>query len=215
MLIFGHTGFTLATAVLFNGAFAKHYNLPDCGDKLSRNNRPLPEQLCRQSFSSKAELWLTSLGNRIDIRLLLIGSLLPDLVDKPVGRFFFRDIFNNGYIFCHTLLFLIIMTLIGLFIYCSRKKTWLLALSFGTFTHFILDGMWQIPRTLLWPLYGISFGTHELTSLSEWIQMLFQNLLIYPVISILELAGAVIIIWFVYVLVRRKHFYMFLRNGAS
>lgn len=211
--MFGHTGITLAVAVLLNGALTKRYSLPARRDELGGKPTPSPEKLSRQGRSSSALLWLTSLGNRVDIRLLLIGSLLPDIVDKPLGLFFFRDTFSNGTIFCHTLLFLIVITLVGLYLYRSRKKIWLLVLSFGTFTHLILDAMWLTPRTLLWPLYGLSFDRYDPIALSDWIRKLFHKLLIFPAIFIPELLGAAIIIWFAWLLVRRGNLYAFIRNG--
>jgi hypothetical protein len=36
-----------------------------------------------------------------DIRLLILGSLLPDLIDKPLGHIILPE--NNGRIFAHTL----------------------------------------------------------------------------------------------------------------
>jgi len=213
MLIFGHTGITLGAAVLLNGALAKRYTLPARRDELRGEPPPSPEKLSRQGRSSTAVSWLISLAYRLDIRLLLIGSLLPDIVDKPIGLFLFRDTFGSGRIFCHTLLFLIVITLVGLYLYRSRKQTRLLVLSFGTFTHLILDAMWRTPRTLLWPLYGLSFERYDLINLSYWIQKIFHTLLVYPAIWITELVGATIVIWFVWLLVRRGSFYAFLRNG--
>jgi membrane-bound metal-dependent hydrolase YbcI (DUF457 family) len=153
------------------------------------------------------------LGNRVDIRLLLIGSLLPDIVDKPLGLFLFQDIFGTRRIFCYMLLFLIVISLVGLYLYRSRKKTWLLVLSFGTFTHLILDMMWLTPRTLLWPLYGLSFERYDFINLSYWIQRMLDNIFIDLAIGITELAGAAIAILFVWLLVRKGNFYAFLRNG--
>ncbi len=89
MLIFGHTGITLAATVLLNGTLAKRYTLPTRRDELSGNPPPSPEKLSRQGRSSSAVSWLTSLAYRVDIRLLLIGSLLTDIVDKPLGLFLF------------------------------------------------------------------------------------------------------------------------------
>lgn len=210
MLIFGHTVITLAAAVLLNGALARRYTLPTRRDELGGNPPPSPEKLSRQGRSSSAVSWLTSLAYRVDIRLLLIGSLLPDIVDKPVGLFLFRDTFSSGRIFCHTLLFLIVITLAGLYLYRSRKKTWLLVLSFGTFMHLILDQMWLTPRTLLWPLYGFSFERIDPT---HWTWDMFHALLTNPMVWISELVGAAIVIWFVWLLVRRRTFRTFLRNG--
>jgi len=69
MLIFGHAGITLGATALLNGALTKSYSL------------------CAGGRAS----WLASLGNRIDIRLLLLGSLLPDIIDKPAGQFSFDE----------------------------------------------------------------------------------------------------------------------------
>ena len=217
MLIFGHTGITLAAAVLLEGALAKRHALPTRTDELTGQPQPSAKESLPQNYSRGAVSWITSLANRIDIRILLIGSLLPDIVDKAVGYFFFRDTFSNGQIFCHTLLFLIVITLGGLYLYWSRHRTWLLTLSFGTFTHLILDGMWLTPQTLLWPLYGFSF---EKLGFIDWMLILvyiFEGLMSYNPeyvgVAVVEFVGVVIVVWFVWFLVRRRRLYTFIRNG--
>jgi membrane-bound metal-dependent hydrolase YbcI (DUF457 family) len=152
------------------------------------------------------------LAGRIDIRILLIGSLLPDIIDKPIGRFFFREIFHNGRIFSHTLLFLIIITAGGVILYRTSKKTWLMALACGTFTHLIFDGMWMSPHTLLWPLYGFSFGKHPV-SVWSWIASVLHQVAANPWALIPETAGIIIIAWFAWQLARRKKLLAFLRYG--
>ncbi len=211
MLLFGHAGITLGTAVLLNGTLTKIQTIVTKTNQLEEQPQASTgTPVSRSSSSSGVPPWFTSLADRIDIRLLLIGSLLPDIIDKPIGRFLFRETFNNGSIFCHTLLFLIVITAGGLYLYRYRNKTWLLALSFGTFIHLILDGMWLAPQTLLWPLYGFSF---ERIDVNSWIQHLFYNLLNKPVVGIPELVGAAIIIWFVWLLVHRGTLYAFIRSG--
>lgn len=211
MLIFGHAGITLCTAVLLNGALCKGYPLTTKANKLKGHLLPSSELVPDQNQTSRNRTsWLTSLGNRIDIRLLVIGSLLPDIIDKPVGTFFLRDTFSNGRIFCHTLLFLLIITLTGLYLYQSYRKVWLLVLSFGTFTHLIFDQMWLEPRTLLWPLYGFAFKRIDLT---DWIPGILHALLTNPSVYIPELIGASILIWFVLLLVQKGKIYAFVKNG--
>ena len=97
---------------------------------------------------------LKSLGQHIDIRILLIGSLLPDIIDKPLGYLIFPETLANGRIFCHTFLFLFLVIAIGLYFHRKVKSNWLLVLSFGTFTHLVFDQIWLAPHTLFWPLYG-------------------------------------------------------------
>ena len=141
MLVFGHIGITLGAAVLLSGAGLSKITRKEVSGSSSH--------FSQVALNHKAS-WLTYLGSRMDIRLLFVGSLLPDIVDKPVGQFFFRETFSNGRIFCHTLLFLILITLAGLYLYKSRRKTSLLAVSFGAFTHPIFDQLWYAPRTLFW-----------------------------------------------------------------
>ena len=195
MLVLGHAGITLGTAAVLSAALGS-----------SRSSQVVPLD---NSTSQKAS-WLTLLGRRIDIRLLLIGSLLPDIIDKPVGQVFFRETLSNGRIFCHTLLFLIIITLAGSYLYRYRSKIWLLVLSFGTFMHLVCDQMWRSPRTLLWPVYGLAFERADLT---DWMSNMLYALLTYPEVYIPELVGAVIIIWFTVELVRRRKVFAFVRYG--
>jgi len=202
MLIFGHTGITLGTALLGNTALRKGYARRDGKGKAGTPPRRSLEAEPAQNALSSDRVWqITSLGNRIDTRVLLIGSLLPDIIDKPVGQFFFRDIFSNGRICCHTIIFLLLIALIGIYLYRSRGKTWLLTLGFGTFTHLIFDQMWLIPQTLLWPLYGFAFEKLDLTA---WTQNIFYALYTDPVVYVPELLGIVILSWYGLVLVRTR-----------
>ncbi len=211
MLLFGHAGITLGAVVLLNSTLAKIQTITTkANQSRERSQASTGMPVSQNSSSSGVPSWFTSLVGRIDIRLLLIGSLLPDIIDKPIGRFFFRETFNNGSIYCHTLLFLIVITAGGLYLYWDRNKTWLLVLSFGNFMHLILDGMWLTPRTLLWPLYGFSF---ERIDVNSWIQHLFYNLLNKPAVGIPELVGAAITIWFVWLLVHRRTLCAFIRSG--
>ncbi len=136
MLVFGHTGITLGATILLAGALKSTVSPHVRGNKLTGQEFPVTNDSPRNKLS-----WFIFLRQYIDIRLLLIGSLLPDIIDKPLGQFFFRETFSSGRIFAHTLLFFVLITLAGYYLYHKRNKTWLLALSFGTFTHLILDQM--------------------------------------------------------------------------
>jgi membrane-bound metal-dependent hydrolase YbcI (DUF457 family) len=195
MLIFGHAGITLGAALLGNTALGKG------------SPKAEPSQ---NALSGGRASWFTSLMNHVDVRLLLVGSLFPDIIDKPVGQFFFRDIFSNGRIFSHTLLFVLFITLFAIYLYRSREKTWLLVLSFGTFTHLICDQMWLTPQTLLWPLYGFAFERLDLTF---WTQNIFYALFSAPGVYIPELLGLMILGWFGLTLVRRRKLGRFIKSG--
>lgn len=196
MLPLGHAGITLGAAVLINGALSKVV--------------PLEIPAAPGSPAGRITGWFAALGNRFDIRLLMAGSLLPDIIDKPVGQLFFRETFNNGRIFCHTLLFLILITVAALLLYHRRGRTWLLVVSSGTFAHLICDQMWLNVGTLLWPIYGVTFTEVELEG---WAGNIFSALLSNPEVYIPELVGGVILVLFLWVLVRNRSLPGFMRRG--
>ncbi|MBI2076104.1 MAG: metal-dependent hydrolase [Candidatus Aenigmarchaeota archaeon] len=90
----------------------------------------------------------TKLKKDIDYRFLILGSLLSDIIDKPLGNIVLYNLLNNGRIIGHTLLFAVILAAIGLY----RKR--IVYLAGGVFSHLALDRMWGDPQTLLWPLLG-------------------------------------------------------------
>lgn len=189
MLILAHTGITLGVATLIAGAVDKKQASPDT--KTS---------------------WFTSLSRYVDIRILLVGSMLPDIIDKPVGQYFFRETFSNGRIFSHTLLFLIILTGIGFYLYKRHRQVWMLTLAAGTFFHLAMDGMWAAPATLFWPLLGLTFEKEELTN---WLANILRALFSHAVVYIPELTGLAIWLWFGAALVARKKVGAFLKYGKA
>ena len=89
-------------------------------------------------------------------------------------------------------------------------KTRGLALSFGTLLHLILDQMWHEPKTLLWPIFGIGFERIETT---YWLVNILRVLLEEPGAYVPELAGFVVLVSFVWELIKRRAIIRFLRKG--
>ncbi|MBI2860434.1 MAG: metal-dependent hydrolase [Chloroflexi bacterium] len=185
MLLLGHTGITLGAAVLLAGVVSR-------------------------TVAPTGRSWLTLLASRIDIRLLMVGALLPDLIDKPVGQFFFRETFSHGRIFSHTLLFLLALTLAGIYLRRRYGSTWLLALSAGTLTHLAFDEMWRAPATLFWPMLGLAFDRIDL---AEWMPNILHALLNDPSVYVPELLGAGVLAWLGVTLLRRRKLRAFVRHG--
>lgn len=211
MLLLGHVGIALGAAVLLDSIISK--NRPYIATRynaVEHSRSPSESVAAHESTSSPNSSVFKSLANHMDIRILFIGAILPDIVDKPIGQYFLRDTFSTGRIYCHTLLFAVILLLAGLYLYRSRKKTWLLVLSFGTFIHLILDQMWFNTRTFLWPLYGFTFERKDLT---DWTLEMFRRLVSDPQVYVLEIIGAAVLIWFIVTLARNKTFYAFIKNG--
>ncbi len=208
MLPFGHIGITLASVSLGFGLRDKlrHGLTEDGVEEIS----PTRESHSSNDHPSSKTSFFRSLAKRMDIRFLLVGSLLPDIIDKPIGVYFFRETFSTGRIFSHTLLFLISITIIGFLIKKYSGKTGGLALSFGALFHLILDEMWLMPKTLLWPLFGIGFEKYEI---GNWLMNMLHGLLENPKLYVSEMIGFVVLILFIWELLQRRAIIRFLGKG--
>jgi len=195
MLLLGHVGITLGAAALLS-TIIRNQDLPctrrnEVQKSSSRSFNIV--QIANDSQDHKKSR-LASLLTHLDIRPLIIGSLLPDIIDKPIGLYFLRKTFSSSRIFGHTLLFSILAALTGIYFYRRYRKAQTLNLSFGTITHLILDEMWHSPKTLFWPLRGYKF---EKEDTSHWIEKMFRKLHTEPKVYVPELIGAVVLTWFV------------------
>jgi len=208
LLVFSHAGITLGAVTIINGIATeviskreKIYHEPEPDD-----NAP------GKPFSRGLFSWFARLSRRLDIRILLVGALLPDIIDKPLGHILFREYLSSGRTFAHTLLFAVLITLGGLVIRYRTGKNWMLVLSLGTFVHLILDEMWkqQWRSTILWPFYGLEFPRAELTG---WTENIWHALLHEPTVYIPEIIGAVVLLLFLWVLVRNRNLISFLKRG--
>jgi inner membrane protein len=191
VLVLGHMGITLGAAVLLDSAL--------------RQRHPFSASAIKEMEQTKP-----SLLSSIDLRILLLGALLPDIIDKPVGTLIFRDTFDNGRIFSHTLLFLVVISLAGFYLWHRYGKTWLLVLSFGIFLHLLLDQMYRDPRTFLWPVYGFTFRK---TDVGDFTGRIMHQLHADVAIWVPEIVGAAILVCFVLLLVRRGRVLAFARSG--
>ncbi|MDF1595514.1 MAG: metal-dependent hydrolase [Acidimicrobiia bacterium] len=94
----------------------------------------------------------------VDLRFLALGAILPDLIDKPIGTILFADTFESGQIFGHSLLFSsMLMVMVLLFTGRGVRRRRLMALAIGSLFHLVLDGMWTVKETFLWPAFGWGF----------------------------------------------------------
>ncbi len=200
MFLFGHVGITLGVTTLVNGLVSLKTS--------SQRNSSVLNTIGVDDRKISMTGWFESLGKFLDIRLLIIGSMLPDIIDKPLASFVN---FGNGRSVSHTLLFALIFVLPGIYFYISRRWTWFLALAIGIVFHLILDLMWQTPRTLFWPYYGWIFPPKATTDvLNVWISILITDRLT----EAFELAGFIIFAVFLWTLIRQRKLIPFLIKGT-
>ncbi len=147
----------------------------------------------------------------VDYRLVVVGSMLPDLVDKPVGIFLLGDVLHNGRIFTHSLLVFLAFALVAVYLWRRYGKNWGIVLSVSWALHLVFDGMWHMSETLFWPLLGWGFPQRVG---SGWITSLFQAFLTDPETIIEEsLGGAILAVLALRLLIARR-VRVFIRTGA-
>lgn len=133
---------------------------------------------------------------KIDLRVVAVLAMLPDLLDKFFGHVLLSEDLNNGRIFAHSLLFLLVagvMFGIGL-----RAWSWVYTLPL--LAHQMFDRMWEGPHTWLWPLLGLAFEKKDYDPLSLWLHELTD-----PYVIVTEALGlAVIVFIFIYFRMYRK-----------
>lgn len=93
----------------------------------------------------------------VDLKWIAFGALLPDFIDKPLGRIVLAETIGSGRIFAHTLVFAIFLGLAAYYI--LQQKGWItpLIIAGASFCHVLEDQMWNSPAALFWPFLGWEF----------------------------------------------------------
>ena len=154
--------------------------------------------------------WFAALSRYADVRILMIGALLPDIIDKPIGQYLLRDTFSNGRIFSHTLLFCVLLAISGWILLRAKSQYWLLTLAVGDFIHLLLDQVWRAPKAVLWPFMGFKFARIDLEG---YVGGLWRALTSNPMVYIPEIIGVSIIVWYLVVVLKRKQAGVLLKTG--
>ncbi|HXJ22499.1 MAG TPA: metal-dependent hydrolase [Polyangia bacterium] len=131
--------------------------------------------------------------SRAEKRGFFVGTLLPDLIDKPLYYIPLWVTGNRGgflsgtHLFGHTGLFLLLL-IVAAWIGHSRL---LRAIAIGVATHFVLDNVGVSPDpTLLWPLLGWRFPPTPFRSLGHQLSTILN-----PIILAGELLGGAVLWW--------------------
>jgi hypothetical protein len=93
-------------------------------------------------------------GDRRVLALAVLGAVLPDLIDKPLGHIILNGTVNYGRIYFHGLTIFFLILLAGLLLYRYRGRIGLLALAAGMASHQFFDAMWRHPVEWFWPFLG-------------------------------------------------------------
>lgn len=92
---------------------------------------------------------------KVDVRFLLIGAILPDLIDLPFGTVLLADRYSTGELWSHSLIApTIYMVIVLLATRRGRQRRAWMALGVGWLFHLLIDGMWVNQEVFLWPFFG-------------------------------------------------------------
>jgi len=119
--------------------------------------------------------WAVFRDPAVDYRLIMMGAVLPDVLDAPWG----------GARVAHSVTFSVVLLVVVMVGTIGRRglRRHLLALPIGTFLHLVLDGAFTDAAVFWWPFTG-GFDDAPLPSVE-------RGLWNVP----LELAGAVALAW--------------------
>jgi inner membrane protein len=142
-----------------------------------------------------ASLWLFRWifrDPKVDVRFLLLGAILPDLIDLPIGTLFLADRYSTGELWFHSLVLpsiymalVLVLTRRG-----QRRRAWM-ALGIGWLLHLVLDATWVNQEVFLWPLFGLEIPA----SAAPFWPLAWERALSDPWRWLQEVAGLAYMIW--------------------
>lgn len=202
MLLFGHIGITVGLVKVCQELVT--------GSKLGHS------EICPQPESGTAQstkhVLLDSLQDKIksiDYRFVLLGSLLPDIIDKPIWIFTGSNFNWNGHGYAHTFLFNFLLLIGGIILATRQNKTWLITISLCSFIHLVFDQMWLNTTTLWWPLSG----SIQRGATTRWLSSLWHGLISNPYLYISETMGFILTLYIALRLIASGRVIQFLKTG--
>ena len=135
-----------------------------------------------------------SRGRRLPTVPLVVGMVLPDLIDKPLYYWHFSEFISCTRTFGHTGLLLALVCAVA----ASRKSAAWLAVGLGMSTHLLLDWTLDVifskdisaeAIAFAWPFWYTHFLTYDVTPL-EHLGFIFRG----PILTG-EIVGLSLLVW--------------------
>jgi membrane-bound metal-dependent hydrolase YbcI (DUF457 family) len=125
--------------------------------------------------------------DRMDLRMLVLGAILPDLIDTPAGLIFYGNLGSVRLVTHGLILASGVMVAVVLLTRRGRpRKTWM-PLAIGLLFHLLFDAMWLDPETLWWPLLGSGFSPAGPETVSAYMASIVGDWKVW----VAEAAGAI------------------------
>jgi hypothetical protein len=122
-------------------------------------------------------VWVVFHDPSIDYRFLLVGAILPDVLDAPFG----------GARVAHSVTFAVAVLVVVMLVTIGRRplRKKLLFVPIGMLLHLVFDGAFTDARVFWWPFSGVPWPDAQLPTIERGLS----------VDLLLELIGAVILGW--------------------
>ena len=137
-------------------------------------------------------VYVTLGRRRIDYRYILIGAILPDVVDAIlIGSSVVVSESGRGP--AHSIAAVIVVALIILLGLRGELRQAVFGIAVGWLLHLVGDAVWAAPKTFLWPAFGSGF---EASPSEPYSWALFTDPFANLKVWLGELAGLGALIWF-------------------
>ncbi|MBW3666807.1 MAG: metal-dependent hydrolase [Actinobacteria bacterium] len=128
---------------------------------------------------------------KVDLRFLLAGAVLPDLVDLPLGTLLLSG-YSTGELWSHSLFVpAVYMTVVLVLTRRGRRRRAWMAVGVGWLFHLLLDAMWMDQQVFLWPFFGSELASGQ----TPYWPLAWERALSDPWRWLLELAGISYLTW--------------------
>jgi len=129
---------------------------------------------------------------RIDYRFILLGAIVPDLLDGALSLLWFPEWEGRG--ISHSVVAVVLVAVVVIVGLRGTIRLALFGLPVGWLLHLVGDGLWGDPEILLWPLFGTELDP---TVGEPYSWVLFTDPIAHLGTWAGELVGLAILAWFV------------------
>ena len=127
---------------------------------------------------------------RMDLRFLMAGAVLPDLFDTPIGLAAFSSVHGIRLVGHSLLAASLVMVVVLVRTRRGRPRKRWMPLSVGMLVHLFLDAMWSDPETLFWPFLGWAFSPAGAAGAADYVSGVVGDWRVWA----LEAVGAVYLV---------------------
>ncbi|HEY7875529.1 MAG TPA: metal-dependent hydrolase, partial [Actinomycetota bacterium] len=127
----------------------------------------------------------------VDYRYVIIGAIVPDVVDAVVNVAWLHE--PAGRSIAHSLVAVIVVAVVILVFLRGERRLSVFGLAVGWLLHLVGDGMWQAPRTFYWPAFGSRFAVRPP---EPYTWELFTRPFDHALTWAGELTGIGVLLWF-------------------